>query len=98
MLPAEEELECTQIIAAIRRDFQEELDFWDATMVAEYSEEIFKYMEELEVSIIMQSFPWHFEADHPELKQESTLPNPRYMDAQTEIEWDMRTTLIDWLL
>ncbi|KAH9472363.1 hypothetical protein Pst134EA_002985 [Puccinia striiformis f. sp. tritici] len=77
MLPAEEELECTQIIAAIRRDFQEELDFWDATMVAEYSEEIFKYMEELE---------------------ESTLPNPRYMDAQTEIEWDMRTTLIDWLL
>ncbi|KAI7961307.1 hypothetical protein MJO28_001796 [Puccinia striiformis f. sp. tritici] len=77
MLPVEEELECTQIIAAIRRDFQEELDFWDATMVAEYSEEIFKYMEELE---------------------ESTLPNPRYMDAQTEIEWDMRTTLIDWLL
>ncbi|KAI9620508.1 hypothetical protein H4Q26_013721 [Puccinia striiformis f. sp. tritici PST-130] len=51
MLPAEEELECTQIIAAIRRDFQEELDFWDATMVAEYSEEIFKYMEELEVRI-----------------------------------------------
>lgn len=77
MLPPEEELECQQVIQAIRRDFQEELDFWDATMVAEYSEEIFKYMEELE---------------------ESTLPNPRYMDSQTEIEWDMRTTLIDWLL
>lgn len=77
MLPAEEEMECHQVIEAIKRDFQEELDFWDATMVAEYSEEIFKYMEQLE---------------------ETTLPNPRYMESQTEIEWDMRTTLIDWLL
>ncbi|PLW08476.1 hypothetical protein PCANC_06701 [Puccinia coronata f. sp. avenae] len=77
MLPGEEESECRQIIEEIRRDFQEELDYWDATMVAEYSEDIFKYMEDLE---------------------ESTLANPRYMDAQHEIQWDMRTTLIDWLL
>lgn len=26
------------------------------------------------------------------------MPNPRYMDHQSEIEWSMRTTLIDWLL
>ena len=26
------------------------------------------------------------------------MPNPNYMDSQTEIEWPMRTTLIDWLL
>ncbi|OAV89601.1 hypothetical protein PTTG_05846 [Puccinia triticina 1-1 BBBD Race 1] len=77
MLADEDEEECAQIIAAVKADFQEELDYWDATMVAEYSEEIFTYMESLE---------------------ETTLPNPRYMDAQTEIEWDMRTTLIDWLL
>ncbi|POV94638.1 hypothetical protein PSTT_16751 [Puccinia striiformis] len=76
MLPAEEELECTQIIAAIRRDFQEELDFWDATMVAEYSEEIFKYMEELEVSILKQSFSWHSKADHSDLTQNRNLPSP----------------------
>lgn len=26
------------------------------------------------------------------------MPNPNYMDSQTEIEWPMRATLIDWLL
>lgn len=26
------------------------------------------------------------------------MPNPRYMESQSEIEWSMRTTLIDWLL
>lgn len=26
------------------------------------------------------------------------MPNPRYMESQTEIEWSMRTTLVDWLL
>ncbi|CAH7688976.1 G2/mitotic-specific cyclin 3 [Phakopsora pachyrhizi] len=77
LLSLEEEEECKGLIETIKRDFQEELDFWDTTMVAEYSEDIFNYMEQLE---------------------ESTLPNPRYMDSQTEIEWDMRTTLIDWLL
>ncbi|KAK9893662.1 hypothetical protein P389DRAFT_184454 [Cystobasidium minutum MCA 4210] len=46
-------------------------------MVAEYSEEIFEYMEELEAD---------------------SMPNPNYMDLQTEIEWPMRSTLIDWLL
>lgn len=77
LLPDDEELAAKQVIEAIRRDFQEEQDYWDATMVAEYSDDIFKYMGELE---------------------ESTLPNPRYMEAQTEIQWEMRTTLIDWLL
>lgn len=28
----------------------------------------------------------------------STLPNPDYMDNQTELEWKMRGILIDWLL
>ncbi|WWC63182.1 uncharacterized protein I303_105782 [Kwoniella dejecticola CBS 10117] len=35
---------------------------------------------------------------HMEVLEESVMPNPRYMDFQTEIEWTMRTTLIDWLL
>lgn len=26
------------------------------------------------------------------------MPNPSYMEFQTEIEWSMRATLIDWLL
>ncbi|WVQ68207.1 uncharacterized protein L199_006414 [Kwoniella botswanensis] len=36
--------------------------------------------------------------NHMEVLEESVMPNPRYMDFQTEIEWTMRTTLIDWLL
>ncbi|KDN53413.1 A/B/D/E cyclin [Tilletiaria anomala UBC 951] len=49
----------------------------DTTMVAEYSEEIFAYMSECEMS---------------------TMAKPNYMDFQTEIQWYMRQTLVDWLL
>ncbi|KAK4056435.1 B-type cyclin [Microbotryomycetes sp. JL221] len=65
------------MLEQIQQVFDEPLDFWDTTMVAEYSEEIFEYMSQLE---------------------ESCMPNPRYMEHQTEIQWPMRTTLIDWLL
>ncbi|GAA5926669.1 uncharacterized protein JCM15063_000338 [Sporobolomyces koalae] len=65
------------LLQQIKREFKEEQDFWDISMVAEYSDEIFAYMSKLE---------------------EASMPNPRYMDHQSEIEWPMRTTLIDWLL
>ncbi|OCF40839.1 cyclin [Kwoniella heveanensis CBS 569] len=61
----------------IRATFKDDIDMFDTTMVAEYADELFAHMENLE---------------------ESVMPNPRYMDFQTEIEWTMRTTLIDWLL
>ncbi|KDE06326.1 hypothetical protein MVLG_03364 [Microbotryum lychnidis-dioicae p1A1 Lamole] len=73
----EDEIESEKVLDLIRREFDEQVDFWDTTMVAEYSDEIFAYMSELE---------------------ETCMPNPRYMDHQSEIEWPMRTTLIDWLL
>ncbi|GAA5908843.1 hypothetical protein JCM8208_005598 [Rhodotorula glutinis] len=73
----EEAEESERVLEVLKREFKEEVDWWDISMVAEYSDEIFKYMSELE---------------------ESSMPNPRYMDHQTEIEWSMRTTLIDWLL
>ncbi|GAA5956728.1 hypothetical protein JCM8115_000661 [Rhodotorula mucilaginosa] len=73
----EEAEDSEQLIAEIKREFQEEIDYQDISMVAEYSDDVFKYMGELE---------------------ESSMPNPRYMDHQSEIEWSMRTTLIDWLL
>jgi len=69
--------ESAMIKAEIKKEFDEQLDFWDTTMVAEYAEEIFEYMGQLE---------------------ESAMPHPRYMDHQTEIQWSMRTTLVDWLL
>jgi hypothetical protein len=36
-------------VATIKSQFHEEVDFFDTTMVAEYSDEIFQYMGELEV-------------------------------------------------
>ena len=50
---------------------------WDTTMVAEYGDEIFQYMRELENKM---------------------LPNAHYMDNQAEIQWSMRSVLMDWLV
>ncbi|UKZ57848.1 hypothetical protein TrVGV298_011709 [Trichoderma virens] len=57
----------------------EEIDeeMWDVSMVAEYGEEIFEYLREMEIKM---------------------LPNPHYMEMQTEIQWSMRTVLMDWLV
>ncbi|GAA6004671.1 cyclin family protein [Rhodotorula paludigena] len=73
----DEQDESERLVEQVKREFKEEIDWWDISMVAEYSDEIFAYMSELE---------------------EASMPNPRYMDHQSEIEWSMRTTLIDWLL
>lgn len=54
-----------------------EEEFWDVTMVAEYGEDIFEYLRELEIKM---------------------LPNPHYMESQTEIQWSMRSVLMDWLV
>ncbi|KAI4145238.1 MAG: hypothetical protein LQ341_002440 [Variospora aurantia] len=57
----------------------EEIDdeTWDTSMVAEYGEEIFGYMRDLEIKM---------------------LPNAHYMDNQAEIQWSMRSVLMDWLV
>ena len=55
----------------------EEDEAWDTSMVAEYSEEIFSYMRNME---------------------EQMRPNPHYMDNQTEVQWSMRSVLMDWLV
>ncbi|KAK4041813.1 cyclin-like protein [Parachaetomium inaequale] len=54
-----------------------EEEAWDVSMVAEYGDEIFAYMRELETQM---------------------LPNAHYMDEQTEIQWSMRSVLMDWLV
>ncbi|KAF4452027.1 hypothetical protein F53441_5101 [Fusarium austroafricanum] len=68
---AREEVERTRT----RDEVEEEL--WDVSMVAEYGDEIFEYMRELEIKM---------------------LPNAHYMDNQTEIQWSMRSVLMDWLV
>ncbi|QSZ36928.1 hypothetical protein DSL72_009019 [Monilinia vaccinii-corymbosi] len=72
------ELEDAKILvesARTQEDIEDEM--WDTSMVAEYGEEIFSYMRELEKKL---------------------LPDPHYMDAQAEIQWSMRSVLMDWLI
>ncbi|KAF3346703.1 hypothetical protein VD0002_g7174 [Verticillium dahliae] len=54
-----------------------EEEFWDVCMVAEYGEDIFEYLQELETRM---------------------MPDPHYMDHQSEIQWSMRSVLMDWLV
>ncbi|KAH8100087.1 cyclin [Cristinia sonorae] len=61
----------------VKEIFADELNDDDTTMVSEYANEIFAYMNELE---------------------EDCMPNPDYMSGQSEINWQMRQTLVDWLL
>lgn len=50
MAVIEEDEESERILEGLRAEFDEQLEYWDTTMVAEYSEEIFEYMADLEVS------------------------------------------------
>lgn len=65
-MSAEEELAARQELMAVKDTFQDDIDMFDTTMVAEYADEIFAHMEEMELA---------------------TMPNPRYMDFQSEVEW-----------
>lgn len=90
-----------------------EEEAWDVSMVAEYGDEIFEYMRELEVC-----FPSHTPLSCPSLPsrflaifftissisnpllpaQNQLIPNAHYMDDQTEIQWSMRSVLMDWVV
>ncbi|KAL0567581.1 B-type cyclin [Marasmius crinis-equi] len=75
--PTAQRIKCERDVQAIREVFDDGEEPYDPTMVTEYAEEIFEYMESLE---------------------EQMMPKADYMEAQTELTWAMRTTLIDWLL
>ncbi|OJJ51202.1 hypothetical protein ASPZODRAFT_148528 [Penicilliopsis zonata CBS 506.65] len=66
-----------EIVEATRTAEDIEDEYWDTSMVAEYSDEIFEYMKEQEIKM---------------------LPNAHYMDNQAEIQWSMRSVLMDWLV
>jgi hypothetical protein len=67
----------TQLVEATRTPEEVEDESFDTSMVAEYGDEIFDYMKQLEVKM---------------------LPNAHYMDNQHEIQWSMRSVLMDWLV
>lgn len=66
-----------QLVEATRSPEEIEDESYDTSMVAEYGEEIFDYMQQLELKM---------------------LPNAHYMENQQEIQWSMRSVLMDWLV
>ena len=66
-----------QLVEATRTADEIEDESFDTSMVAEYGDEIFDYMRQLEVKM---------------------LPNAHYMDNQHEIQWPMRSVLMEWLV
>ncbi|RMZ00430.1 hypothetical protein D0860_07990 [Hortaea werneckii] len=72
------ELEAARcFVEATRTPEDIEDEEWDMSMVAQYGDEIFSYMRNLEKRM---------------------APNPRYMEQQQEIQWSMRSVLIDWVI
>ncbi|EXJ94252.1 hypothetical protein A1O1_02645 [Capronia coronata CBS 617.96] len=66
-----------QLVEATRSPEEVEDESYDTSMVAEYGDDIFEYMKQLELKM---------------------LPNPHYMENQHEIQWSMRSVLMDWLV
>lgn len=60
MMPDEAE-EAADMLEDVRTTFVDDVDLFDTTMVAEYAEDIFHYMEKLEVRSL-QSFVWRVTA------------------------------------
>jgi hypothetical protein len=76
-----------------------EEEAWDVSMVAEYGDEIFTYMRELEVRTgLLCCFVVNPISFAYFTTQDRLLPNAHYMEIQTEIQWSMRSVLMDWLV
>lgn len=84
-----------QLVEAERTPEEIEDECFDTSMVAEYGDEIFEYMKDLEVR---SNSPWLLKLDIDNISQVKMLPNPHYMDNQAEIKWSMRTVLMDWVI
>jgi G2/mitotic-specific cyclin 3/4 len=93
------ELDVAKAIVEENRSPDElEEETWDVSMVAEYGDEIFEYMRELEVRQCHGNPPPSYEECTSNPIQAKMLPNGHYMDIQTEIQWSMRSVLMDWLV
>lgn len=94
----QKELERAKLFVEANRP-QEDIDEedWDVSMVAEYGEEIFEYMRELEVSKLVLVV--YLTVMLTVCLQERMLPNPYYAETfQSEVQWSMRSILMDWLV
>jgi hypothetical protein len=55
LIDEEDAINSELLLQQVKKDFKEEQDFWDISMVAEYSDEIFAYMSKLEVGHVALS-------------------------------------------
>jgi len=60
----------TKELQAIRATFEDEVDMFDTTMVSEYAEEIFEYMCDLEVRVLLG---WNQKCTHILIRKKSCL-------------------------
>jgi G2/mitotic-specific cyclin 3/4 len=110
----------TEFVETTRTKEEVEDEAWDTSMVAEYGDEIFAYMRELEVNspsprqrvvvhvscnpltanaaLFTTPVLFTFGKHVLTTSQIKMLPNAHYMDLQTEIQWSMRSVLMDWLI
>jgi G2/mitotic-specific cyclin 3/4 len=92
---SQRELEAAKMFVDSHKSAEDiEDEQWDTSMVAEYGEEIFEYMRQLEVRTIIM-LVWNVANS---FLQERMKPNASYMDHQAEIQWSMRSVLMDWLV
>jgi hypothetical protein len=91
-LSEDQQLEVEHQLAHVRETFDDEVDMFDTTMVAEYADDIFFYMSDLEVRICsMLSVYRLLSLTLSFALQERAMPNPHYMEYQNEIQWYIRS-------
>lgn len=83
----EDERVCLEEIQAVREVFQDDVDLFDTTMVAEYADEIFAHMEELEVSL-----PYPATRTTPLVTNETDIPR-RSRRCLAQCTWSTRQKL-----
>jgi G2/mitotic-specific cyclin 3/4 len=80
-----------QMNARIRRELKQAADYVEATRSPDEVED-----EQYDTSMVAEYGEEIFE--YMREKEVKMLPNAHYMDAQHEIQWSMRSVLMDWLI
>ena len=86
-------IQVAEQLEAVRANFKDDVDMFDTTMVAEYAEDIFKHMEELESTVMPNPRYMGFQTEIEWCLRSSITVSHMLIRNRT-----MRTTLIDWLL
>ncbi|KAK3685703.1 cyclin-like protein [Podospora appendiculata] len=85
----------TMIAPKVTANIQTELEVAKAIVLQNQTEEEIEE-EAWDVSMVAEYGEEIFE--YMRVLEANMLPNPHYMDIQTEIQWSMRSVLMDWLV